>query len=122
MNNTTSYASYSVCNKPTDNKILHWFFSRFYHVYTIEKNIKGTKYICEYHRSPFWGYEKPTLGLFFSDKLTTWHGQVWEVFPSGSRCGFGSNCISALFPKKKMQKFLNTESKFVWNACNRRDQ
>jgi len=112
------YASYSVCNKPTNNKILHWFFNRFYHVHTIEKNIDGTKYICEYHRSPFWGYEEPGLKLFFKDKLRTWHGQVWEVFPKGSRCGFGSTCFSALFPKKRMRKFLDTESKFVWNACN----
>ena len=112
------YASYSVCNKPTNNKILHWFFNRFYHVHTIEKNINGTRYICEYHRSPFWAYERAGLKLFFKDKLRTWHGQVWEVFPKGSRCGFGSTCFSALFPKKRMQKFLDTESRFVWNACN----
>lgn len=116
-----NYAKYSVCNKPTDNKLLHWFLNHFYHVRTIEKNINGTRYICEYHRSPFWGYEEPRLKLFFKDKLRTWHGQVWEVFPKGSRCGFGTTCFSALFPKKRMQKFLDTESRFVWNACNRRD-
>ena len=116
-----NYAKYSVCNKPTDNKLLHWFLNHFYHVRTIEKNIDGTIYICEYNRSPFWAYEEPSVKIFFKDKFRTWHGQVWEVFPGGSRCGFGSNCISAWFPKKKMQKFLDNESKYVWNACNRRD-
>ena len=112
------YASYSCCNKPTENILLHWFLNPFYHVHTIEKNIDGTRYICEYHRSPFWAYEEPGLKLFFKDKLRTWHGQVWEIFPKGSRCGFGSTCFSALFPKKRMKKFLDTESRFVWNACN----
>ena len=113
-----SYAKYSVCNVKSSNRLTHWFLNHFYHMHTIEKNINGTRYICEYHRSPFWAYEKPTIKLFVKSKLCTWHGQVWEVFPRGGRCGFGSNCISALFPKKRMQKFLDTESKFVWNACN----
>lgn len=116
------YANYSICDKPTDNKLLHWFFNHFYKKYIIEKNIKGTKYICEYYRSPFWAYEKPTLRLFFSDKINTWHGQVWEVFPKGGRCGFGSICFTAMFPKKHMKKFLDRESRFVWNACNKRDE
>ena len=117
--NINNYPSYSVCGKPSDNRFTHWFLNHFYKVYTIEKNIKETKYICEYHRSPFWGYEKPTLRMFIKDKLITWHGEVWEVFPKGSRCGFGTTCFTAMFPKKRMKKFLDTESRFVWDACNK---
>lgn len=119
MENINNYPSYSVCGKSSDNKLLHKFLNHFYKVYVIEKNINGTRYICEYHRSPFWAYEEPTLKSFIKDKLRTWHGQVWEVFSKGSRCGFGTTCFTALFPKKRMQKFLDTESKFVWNACNK---
>ena len=112
-------AKYSVCNYASDNKLLHWFFNRFYNTYKIEKEIAGTKYIVEYNRSPFWGYEKPSLRLFIKDKLLTWHGQVWEVFPSGSHCGFGTTCFTALFPAKRMRKFLDRESKWVWECCNK---
>ena len=112
-------AKYSVCNTPSDNKLLHWFLNKFYNIKIITRYINGTKYICEYQRSPFWGYEKPSLRLFIKDKLLTWHGQVWEVFPSGSRCGFGTTCFTALFPAKRMRKFLDRESKWVWECCNK---
>ena len=115
------YPSYSVCGIPAKNKLLGRFLNHFYKLYTEEKDINGTRYIVEYHRSPFWGYEEPTLKLFIKDKLLTWHGQVWEVFPGGSRCGFGTTCFTALFPKKRMKRFLDTESRFVWNACNKNE-
>lgn len=104
------YPSYS-CGNPTKNKLLDRFLNHFYKLYTEEKIINGTRYIIEYHRSPFWTDEKPTLKLFIKDKLRTWHGQVWEVFPHGSRCGFGTICFMALHPKKIIKKFLDTESK-----------
>ena len=118
-NFSCSTNSYSVCGIRTNNNMLHKFLRLFYKTYYHEKIIEGTKYIVEYQRSPFWAYEKPTLKLFLKDKLRTWHGQVWEVFPNGSRCGFGTNCIIAWFPKKRMQKFLDAVSRFVWNACNK---
>ena len=112
------FPSYSISGKLSEHRFTGWFLNHFYKMYTIEKCIEGTKYMVEYHRSPFWGYEDPSLKLFFKDKLCTWHGQVWEIFPGGSRCGFGTTCIKALFPKKRMRRFLDQESKFVWNACN----
>ena len=112
------YPLYSVCGTPAKNKLLGRFLNRFYRLYTEEKIINGTRYIVEYHRSPFWAYEEPTLKLFIKDKLRTWHGQVWEVFPGGSRCGFGTTCFTAMFPKKRMRNFLDAESKYVWRACN----
>ena len=115
------YPSYSVCGIPTKNKLLGRFLNHFYKLYTEEKIIDGTRYIVEYHRSPFWSYEKPTLKLFIKDKLRTWHGQVWEVFPGGSRCGFGTICFAALNPKKRMKKFLDAESKWVYR-CTIKDR
>ena len=115
MNN---YPSYSVCGIKSSNIVLHKFLRGFYKVHEIKKDINGSKYIVQYVRSPFWGYEKPTLKSFLQDKLCLWHGQVWEVLPGGSRIGFGTTCFDALFPRKRMRKFLNRESKFVWHACN----
>ena len=110
------YPSYSVCGTPAKNKLLGRFLNHFYKRYTEEKIINGTRYIVEYQRSQFWAHEKPTLKMFFKDKLRTWHGQIWEVFPGGSRCAHGTACLTALYPKKRMKKFLDTESKFL---CNR---
>lgn len=104
------YPSYS-CGNPAKNKLLDKFLNHFYKLYTEEKIINGTRYIIEYRRSPFWTYEEPMLKLFIKDKLRTWHGQVWKVFPGGSRCGFGIICFTALYPKKRMKKFLDIESK-----------
>ena len=115
------YPLYSVCGIPAKNKLLGRFLKHFYKLYTEEKIINGTRYIVEYHRSPFWSYEEPTLKLFIKDKLRTWHGQVWEVFPSGSRCGFGTTCFAALNPKKRMKKFLDAESKWVY-GCTIKDK
>ena len=111
------YARYSVCGKPSKSKFLGIFLTLFYKVKVINKEINGVKYIVEYARSPFWAYEEPSLKLFFSKKIKTWHGQVWEIFPRGGRCGFGTTCIEAMFPKKKMQAFLDRESMFVYYAC-----
>lgn len=105
------------CGLPANNKFVDWFIKLFYKQYTIEKDINGIRYIIVYHRSLFWAYEEPTLRLFFSKKLRTWHGQVWEIFPRGGRCGFGTNCIVALFPWKRMKDFLDRESKYVYDAC-----
>lgn len=123
MSREYKYATYSVCGKLSSNAILDWFLSFFYKVYTIEKEINGVKYLIEYRRSPFWVYEEPSIKLFIKDKLCTWHGQVWEKFPGGGRCGFGCNCIKALFPKKNMQNFLDKEARYVYNACyNKRSE
>lgn len=116
------YASYSVCGKRSKNKILGWLLDFFYKVYVIEKEINGVRYIVEYVRSPFWAYEEPSLRLFVKDKFRTFHGQVWEVFPRGGRCGFGCTCITTLFPRKKMRNFLDKESKFVYNACYKKEK
>lgn len=62
------YPSYSVCGTPAKNKLLGRFLNHFYKLYTEEKIINGTRYIVEYHRSPFWAYEEPTLKLFIKDK------------------------------------------------------
>ena len=88
-----------------------------YRNHRIHRTLNGVHYIVEYSRSPFWTYEKPTLRLFLTKKATLWHGQVWEVFPSGGRCGFGHTCIRAVFPRKQMRRFLLCESDFVYKAC-----
>lgn len=69
----------------------------------------GRNYIVEYHRSPFWTYEKPTLKLFFKNKFNSWHGMVWEVFPNGGTCGFGTYCTITYFLHREMKKFLTAE-------------
>lgn len=103
------------CGIPAKNKLLGRLLKHFYKLHAEEKIINGTRYIIEYHRSMFWAYEEPTLKLFIKDKLRFWHGQVWEVFPNGSRCGFGTTCFTALNPKKRMKKFLDAESKRMYN-------
>lgn len=46
-------------------KLVDRFYKIMYKKYTLECNTdSGRKYIVEYHRSPFWAYEKPTLKLF----------------------------------------------------------
>ena len=112
------FPGYSISGKLSKYRFTGWFLNHFYKIYTLEKDIADSKYIISYHRSPFWGYEDPSLKLFFRDKLCTWHGQVWEILPHGSRVGYGTTCIKAMFPRKQMKKFLNRESKFVWEACN----
>lgn len=115
-------ASYSVCGKPAKSKLLGLFLNHFYKVCTLTKVVNGVTYIIEYCRSPFWAYEEPSLRLFVKEKLITWHGQVWELLPRGSRCGFGTICIGALFPVKRMSNFLDRESKYVYNACYGKDK
>lgn len=90
----------------------NWFYRLMYRKRIIKlKAASGRNYIVEYQRSPFWTYEKPTLMLFFKEKYTCWHGQVWEVFGSGSRCGFDTTCIRTATPRRKMKRFLiNTTS------------
>ena len=92
--------------------------SLFYRHYEIRTEIDGIRYMIEYSRSPFWTYEKPTWRLFLKEKLCLWHGQVWEEFPGGGRCGFGTCCLRALFPKKKMKQFLLAESRRVHKICH----
>ena len=46
------------------------FYKFMYHNKTIKlKADSGRTYIIEYHRSPFWTYENPTLKLFFKEKI-----------------------------------------------------
>lgn len=96
-------------------KIIDHFYKIMYKKYTLECNTdSGRKYIVEYHRSPFWAYEKPTLKLFLKKKMRTWHGQVWEVFKNGGRCGFGTIClVDTLFPRRDMEKFLMHETSYL---------
>lgn len=79
----------------------------------------GNVYCVEYHRTPFWTYDKRTLKLFFKDKMNWWHGQVWRVFPNGGRCGFGAWCIHATFPRKQMRKFLKAEASRIEKIINK---
>ena len=98
---------------PMNEYILRLLYKNKY----IYKDIDGITYMVEYSRSPFWAYERPSLWLFLKEKLCLWHGQVWEILPHGSRVGFGTNCINALFPRRKMRDFLDRESKYVYEAC-----
>lgn len=88
-----------------------------FRIHRLRYKINDTVYEVEYYRSPFWGYEKPSVKLFLEKKLHSWHGQVWECFPNGGRCGYGTTCIWALFPKTKMKRFLHTEAKHVYDIC-----
>lgn len=72
--------------------------------------INGVKYMVEYSRLSFWTYEKPSWRLFFKEKLCYWSAQVWDVFPNGGKCGFGTASILAIFPRKYAKKFLIKES------------
>lgn len=99
------------------------FYKIMYKSRTIEfKADSGRKYIVEYHRSPFWSYEIPTLKLFFKEKIKTWHGQVWEVFENGGSCGFGTCCIITMFPRKEMKRFLNNEVKHLERIFNAKSE
>lgn len=82
----------------------------FYKTYHLHYKINNSTYEVEYHRSPFWTYEKVSILLFLKKKLRTWHGQVWLLYPNGGRCGFGTICEKALFPKRRMKKFLICEA------------
>ena len=88
-----------------------------YRKHRITNTINGVNYIIEYSRSPFWTYERPSLWRFLIEKSTLWHGQVWEVFPNGGRCGFSHNCIRAVFPRRQMKDFLIRESNIVYKIC-----
>lgn len=83
------------------------------------KTDSGRTYIIEYHRSPFWTYENPTLKLFLQKKFRTWHGQIWRVFKNGGRCGFGTTCIFTLFPRRAMKKFLIREVNYLEKIFNK---
>lgn len=78
----------------------------------------GRKFIIDYHRSTFWSYEKPSLKLFFKEKLSLWHGHVWLVYGNGSKSGFGTCCIHALFPRRIMKRYLLNESKRLEDIFN----
>lgn len=101
--------NYSSCGKPTDNKLLGWFLSLFYHTHTIKKNMKGSTYIVEYTRAQFSPCEMPSLRLFFEEKFNMWNGQVWMVYPSGGMCGYGTTYVRKIFPRRKMKEFLVNE-------------
>lgn len=101
------------------NNMVELFYRIMYRTHNITVEApSGRIYCVEYHRSPFWTYDKRTLKVFFKDKFKTWHGQVWEVFPNGGRCGFGTTCIIQVFPKKHMREFLLREVKWLENILN----
>lgn len=92
------------------NKVIELFYGFMYRKKRIGlKSGSGRNYIVEYRRSPFWSYEKPSLKLFFSEKINTWHGEIWLVYENGGRCGFGTNCLRTIYPGHKMKKFLVRE-------------
>lgn len=97
----------------------NWFYKFMYRNKVIKlKADSGRKYIVEYHRSPFWTYEKPSLKLFFKEKYAVWYGQVWEVFENGGRCGFSTCCIKMLFPRKEMKQFLHNVTYYLEKIFN----
>ena len=104
------------------SKLLYIFIKPFYKKHKIRRVIDGIVYEVEYHRSPFWTYEKPSIILFFKNKLCTWHGQVWEVFPNGGRCGFATSFVrNKMFPRKRFSKFLDVESRHIHKICHSKD-
>ena len=101
-------------------RLKNWFYRLMYRKKIIKLTTpSGADYIIEYHRSPFWTYEKPTLKLFFTEKCNTWHGQVWRVFKGGSRCGFGTWCIHTPFPRHQMKGFLVAEVRHLDKILNK---
>lgn len=88
-----------------------------FRTHRLRYRIGDVVYEVEYYRSPFWVDEKPSVKLFLEEKLRIWHGQVWECFDGGGRCGFGTTCIWTLFPRWKMKKFLRTEAKHIYDIC-----
>ena len=101
-------------------RLIELFYKFMYRYKTIKlKTASGRTYIVEYHRSPFWTYEGRTLKLFFKKKIKTWHGQVWRVFENGGRCGFGTNCITTMFPRRKMKEFLIREVNYLEKILNK---
>lgn len=73
----------------------------------------GEPFIVEYHRTPFWAYETPSLKLFLKEKASSWHGQVWLMFPNGGRCGFESIHMVSWFPRSRMRNFLKCEAQRI---------
>lgn len=96
------------------------FYKLMYRKRTIKLRApSGRNYIVEYHRPPFWTNEERTLKLFFKEKFNAWHGQVWEVFPSGGMCGFGTWFTRTLFPRRQMKKFLASEVRHLERIFNK---
>jgi hypothetical protein len=106
------------------NKLLELFYKLMYRKHVIKRKCSsGRTYVVEYHRSPFWTYEERTLKRFFKEKVGTWHGQVWEVFENGGRCGFGTIClVGTLFPYFAMKKFLIAETNYLEKILNKEKQ
>ncbi len=101
-------------------RFIELFYKMMYRRKTIQiKADSGRVYIVEYHRSPFWTYENRTLKLFLKEKIKTWHGQVWEVFKNGGSCGFTTICITTMFPRHQMKKFLIVESNRIEKILNK---
>jgi len=95
-------------------QLLSFILKPFYKKHKIRCSINGNVYEVEYRRAPFWTYEKPSIIFFLKNKLRTWHGQIWEVFPNGGRCGFTTLCVTnKIFPMKEFSKFLDVESRRI---------
>ena len=100
-----------------------WFYRFMYRKKIIKlKADSGRNYIVEFERSPFWTYEKPSLRLFFKEKYSTWHGQVWLVYKNGGKCGFGTWCTRTLFPHREMKKFLRAEMHHLERIFNKENE
>ena len=104
-------------------KLINAFYRFVYRSKTIKlKAPSGRNYIIEYNRSPFWTYEQRTLRNFFKDKINLWHGQVWLVYDGGSKCGFGTTCIKAMFPRRRMKRFLKNEVYWLEKIFSKEDE
>ena len=98
----------------------NWFYKLMYRKRIIKYTAdSGRNYIIEYYRTPFWTYDDISLKTFFKEKFNSWHGQIWEVFPSGSRCGFSGNFMQAIFPRRSMKCFLITEAARLEKVLNK---
>lgn len=100
----------------------NWFYKLMYRKRVIKYTAdSGRNYIIDYHRTPFWTYEEINLKTFFKEKFTSWHGHVWEVFPNGGSVGFAGNFMDALFPRRRMKRFLIAEVARLEKIFNKDD-
>ena len=82
----------------------------------------GHPFIVEYHRTPFWTNETPSLKLFVKEKADSWHGQVWLEYPNGGRCGFETIHIFSWLPRRRMLDFLKYEAQRISKLCFSKDE
>ena len=83
------------------------FYKYMYKPKRIYREMPSGRLFCiEYYRTPFWAYEKQTLWLFLKDKIRTWHGCAWLIYPNGNKMLCGAYCKRTYFPKRLMGRML----------------